>query len=250
MPTPTTPGTNATNGVVDPAAGYPLFNNGVVNADRSAGSDTTFFMMQKIGDLYTQAALYGCALNTGLKTESLYNGALNTTNSGGSGPIAANGACLSGQGATTTDNDNWSRTEISNGVDLIGSGNGQGQICGTIATPIAAQFARFVEACGSIANCTLGETGYAKDAVNAVEFQLSPANLANGTGTVPAATTAPYASINNGELGDVALGWLPGDPTTETAGNGASGTAFTLLQNGIATPGTAPVGQAMTTLEA
>jgi hypothetical protein len=93
------PGTNPANGVTDPAAGYPLFNNGVINADRSVGSDTTFFMMQKIGDLYTQAALYGCPLNGGAKTDSLYNGDLNTTNSGVSGPIPANGACLSGQGA-------------------------------------------------------------------------------------------------------------------------------------------------------
>ena len=42
----------------------PHFYNGNVEGIRDAGSDTTFFMMQKIGDLYTGAGLYGCTLNT------------------------------------------------------------------------------------------------------------------------------------------------------------------------------------------
>ncbi len=53
----------------DPPGGstpvYPSFNNGVVDGIRDTGSDTTFYMMQQIGDLYTGAGLYGCTLNSG-----------------------------------------------------------------------------------------------------------------------------------------------------------------------------------------
>ena len=52
----------------DPAGGatpvYPSFYNGNVEGIRDSGSDTTFFMMQKLGDLYTGAGLYGCVLNS------------------------------------------------------------------------------------------------------------------------------------------------------------------------------------------
>ncbi len=41
----------------------PHFYNGNVEAIRGAGSDTTFFLMQKLADLYTGAGLYGCTLN-------------------------------------------------------------------------------------------------------------------------------------------------------------------------------------------
>ena len=238
--TPYTPGTNPTNGVADPPAGYPLFNNGNINADRDAGSDTTFFMMQKLGDLYTGAGLYGCQLNTGSASDTLYNAGL------APGSTPANAACLSGDGQTTTENDNWSRTEISEGVDLIGSSNGVGQVCGTTTTPLPVNFARSSSPVSSTSTCNLSAAAYAKDGVNAVDFQIAPATLPTSTGTVPAATSPTYSSINNGELGDVAQGWLPGDPVTavgnSTGTGAASGTPFTNLQNGVATPGTPPVG--------
>src|ERR1700761_648058 len=47
----------------DPTPGAPHFP--VQNASeiiRGSGSDTTFFMMQQIGDIYTAAGLYGCQL--------------------------------------------------------------------------------------------------------------------------------------------------------------------------------------------
>ena len=52
----------------DPTGGAnpvaPHFYNGNVEGIRDSGSDTTFFMMQRIGDLYTGAGLYGCTLNS------------------------------------------------------------------------------------------------------------------------------------------------------------------------------------------
>src|SRR5580700_10737108 len=45
-----------------PPAG-PRWFIGKVDTDRGSGSDTTFFLMQKISDLYNQAALYGCTLS-------------------------------------------------------------------------------------------------------------------------------------------------------------------------------------------
>lgn len=66
----------------DPMAGVaPAFNNGKVNAIRNSGSDTTIFVMQKLGDLYTSAGLYGCTLNNGGET-SLYNSAFLPSTSG------------------------------------------------------------------------------------------------------------------------------------------------------------------------
>ena len=50
----------------------PHFYNGNVEGIRDTGSDTTFFMMQRIGDLYTGAGLYGCILNTSAG-QTLYN---------------------------------------------------------------------------------------------------------------------------------------------------------------------------------
>ena len=56
----------------------PHFYNG--NADqviRGAGSDTSFFLEQRIGDLYSAAGLYGCTLNSAAG-QTLFN----TVNSG------------------------------------------------------------------------------------------------------------------------------------------------------------------------
>ena len=59
----------------DPSGGAtpvaPHFYNGNVEGIRDTGSDTTFFMMQKIGDLYTGAGLYGCTLQLERRSDSL-----------------------------------------------------------------------------------------------------------------------------------------------------------------------------------
>jgi hypothetical protein len=208
----------------DPAGGntpvYPSYNNGVVSGIRDAGSDTTFYMMQQLGDLYTGAGLYGCTLNTG-SSPSLYN--TNTAFVDSSG--TAEDYCQKNQNVSTTDtNDNWSRTEVSAGVDDVGSTAGQSQLCGdsVLNTPAAlpVDFARSSKPAGTYC-ATLQEAGYAKDAVVPLVQQISPASL---YGAVP--NTSPYYSVNGGSIGDVAEGWLPGDAVTAT-----SGTAFTNLAN-------------------
>ena len=168
----------------DPATGYPSWNNGVVNGIRDTGSDTTFYMMQKIGDLYTSAGLYGCTLNAAAG-QALFNAGFTST--------SANEEyyCRSGQNTTTSDTaDNWSRTEVTEGVDDVGSGAGQNQLCGSsvLSSPLTVNFARSSKpegtACGD-----LQETGYAKDGVPAVAFQINPSSY--GT---PAAGS-PYAAV-------------------------------------------------------
>ena len=104
---------------------------------RDSGSDTTFFMMQKIGDLYTGAGLYGCTLNSSAG-QTLYNS---------SDPASTTSNeeffCQSGQNVSTTDvNDNWDRTEVTAGVDDVGSGAGQNQLCAALSTPLTVDFAR------------------------------------------------------------------------------------------------------------
>src|SRR6202034_4395404 len=165
------------------------------------GSDTTFFMMQKISDLYTGAGLYGCTLNTGA-SQPLYN-----TSDPTSATTNEEFFCQSGQNTSTTDtNDNWDRTEVTEGVDDVGSGAGQNQLCNALSTPLPVDFARSSKP--STAACT-GEvqTGYAKDGVPIVDYPINP-------DVYGASTTAPYSSLNGGTgvVGDVADGWLPGDP--------------------------------------
>ena len=208
----------ATAAPTDPPQGVaPSFNNGVVNAIRSSGSDTTFFMMQKIGDLYTSAGLYGCILNAGTLGESLYNSAF--TSSGN-----AESYCVSGGNIDTTDTaDNWNRTEVYTGVDDVGSTAGQQQLCGNsvLHSPLTVDFARSSKPAGTY--CTgLASTGYAKDAVPAVDF---PAVNPSTFGTV--ASTSPYFSVNGGNIGPVAAGWIPGDPLAGPY----TGTPLTKLYN-------------------
>ena len=122
----------------------PHFYNGNVEGIRDTGSDTTFFMMQKIGDLYTGAGLYGCTLNSSAG-QTLYNSsdpASSTTNE--------EFFCQSGQNISTTDvNDNWDRTEVTEGVDDVGSGAGQNQLCDALSTPLPVDFARSSKPAGT-----------------------------------------------------------------------------------------------------
>jgi hypothetical protein len=204
----------------DPPGGstpvYPSWDNGVVSGIRNTGSDTTFFMMQKIGDLYTGAGLYGCTLNVGTEG-SLYNSGFT------SAPGNANYYCQKNANTTTSDTgDNWDRTEVTEGVDDVGSGAGQSQLCGSgvLASPLPVDFARSSKPAGTACS-TLVETGYAKDSVPLENFDINPASF--GT----AAASSPYASVNGGNVGDVAEGWLPGNPT----GGPYTGTAFTNIAN-------------------
>ena len=203
----------------------PHFYNGNVEGIRDTGSDTTFFMMQRIGDVFTSAGLYGCTLNS-LAGDSLYNS---------SDPASASTNfeffCKSGANVSTTDvNDNWDRTEVYQGVDDVGSGAGQSQLCGasSLSTPLPVDFSRSSKPAGTACS-TLVQTGYAKDGVPILAYPANPT-------TYGTSTTAPYSGINGGVVGPVALGWLPGDPNagpyTGTAVNGTvNGSPFSISNN-------------------
>jgi hypothetical protein len=197
----------------------PHFYNGNVETIRSEGSDTTFFMMQSLGDLYESAGLYGCTLNNAA-AQTLFN----------SGDPAATSTneeyyCQAGANIDTTDvNDNWDRTEVSVGIDDIGSGAGQEQLCGNVPSPLPVDFARSSKPIISTTSggcSTEAEMGYAKDAVPAVDYQtVNPSTY--GTSAASA-----YDTINGGNVGPVADGWLPGDPV----GGPYNGTAFANVSN-------------------
>ncbi len=208
----------------------PHFYNGNVEGIRDSGSDTTFFMMQRIGDLFTGGGLYGCTLNDSAG-ETLYNS---------SDPAASTSNesyfCQSGKNVSTTDvNDNWDRTEVTEGVDNVGSGAGQNQLCAAASTPLTVDFARSSKP--STGACsTEVQTGYAKDGVPILAYPVNPTTVGSGT-----STTSPYSAINGGVVGPVSQGWLPGDPSggpyTGTPlsnisnadnGGGASSTAYRL----------------------
>jgi hypothetical protein len=213
-------GTGAASAAVppDPAGGAvpvaPHFYNGNVEGIRSSGSDTTFFMMQKISDLYTGAGLYGCTLNSGAG-QTLYNSTDPASSTGNEEYY-----CLSGQNAPTTDvNDNWDRTEITTGVDDVGSGAGQNQLCNSTPSPLPIDFARSSKPIANPPACaTEVETGYAKDGVPAIAYPVNPSTYGSSTFSSsyvlnPGGPTFPgYSTVNGGNIGPVAEGWLPGDP--------------------------------------
>ena len=192
----------------------PHFYNGNVENIRNAGSDTTFFMMQKVGDLYTGAGLYGCTLNDSAG-ETLYN-------SSDPASVTSNEYyfCQSGKNVSTSDTaDNWDRTEVTEGVDLVGSGGGQYQLCGATSTPLPVDFSRSSKPAGTACS-TMVQNGYAKDGVPILDYPINPS-------TYGTSTTAPYSNINGGVVGPVALGWLPGD----TPSGPYTGSALTSLSN-------------------
>ena len=189
----------------DPAGGAvpvaPHFYNGNVEPIRGAGSDTTLFLMQRISDLYTGAGLFGCTLNTSAG-QTLYNSSDPASSSSNEEYY-----CQAGQNVATTDvSDNWDRTEVYEGVDDIGGTPGSQQLCGSLPTPLAVDFARGTKPAPAIGGCPDLDTGYAKDAVPAIAYPLNPS--AYGTSTF-----SGYDSVNGGTIGPVVSGWLPGDPT-------------------------------------
>jgi len=187
-------------------SGYPRWFIGSPQMIRDAGSDTTFFMMQKLSDLFEQAGLYGCQLS---KT-----------------PAPNYSTCNTGGDISTTDKtDNYDRIEVTTGVDQIGSGEGQNQLCGVDSSPFPVDFSRSSKPPGVCP--TLVGAGYAKDAVPSIDF---PTLEGNGVAT--------GSSFGSQIVGPVAAGWLPGDATTCDQGaagtngvNACSGTPFFDLPN-------------------
>jgi hypothetical protein len=214
----------------DPAGGatpvYPHFYNGNVESIRDAGSDTTFFMMQQIGDVYTSAGLYGCTLNNSAG-ETLYNSSDPASTSTNYESFCAKNLNV----ATTDAVDNWDRTEVYQGVDNVGSSAGQAELCneadGTAvpATPLTVDFARSSKPSDGLSGCAEQQIGYAKDGVVPVDFtSIVP-------GDIGASTFSTYQNVNggSGKLGPVAAGWLPGDPVDGPY----SGTALTDIDNEV-----------------
>lgn len=224
----------------------------VSHLDVAQGSDTTLFVMQSISDLYSQAGIFpfSCQLTTA------QTGCLSNSNNVTNNPNNTQSDTV----------DNFAGTEELQGVNDVGSGNGQGMLCGTqgptgtgAVTGITPDYARSSKPFG-VAGCAGQGFGFAKDGVTAVDFQsinpsayISAADPASGyagkkfvsytsTGTA-VQTTFPGGAT--GAIGPVAAGWLPSDPTNCVAnipvnvGGSAplcSGTAFNDVDN-TATPG-------------
>jgi len=206
----------------DPAQGVaPHFYNG--NADqviRGAGSDTSFFLEQRISDLYTGAGLYGCTLNNAAG-QTLYN-----TSDPASASSNFEFYCQANANTATADTaDNWDKTEVFQGTSLIGSTAGQEQLCATLTSPQSVDYARAAKPplSPTSGGCsTESPLGFAKDGLPGLDF---PTINPSVWGTAPG--SSPYAGVNGGVIGPVAEGWLPGDPT----GGPYDGTAFTGLSN-------------------
>ena len=222
----------------DPSGGAtpvaPHFYNGNVEQIRGTGSDTTFFLMQRVSDLFTSAGLYGCTLND-TSGETVFNSNDQTL---ANGTANLENYCQSGKNVDTTDiNDNWDRTEVTEGVDDVGSTAGQQQLCGSssLDSPLPVDFARSSKGLASNAGCTLTPNGYAKDGVPVLEqYAMDPGDI--GTGV---STTYPYNFINNGNgatggsVGLVSGGWLPGDNVNCTPTLSSSGQPQSAGANGF-----------------
>jgi hypothetical protein len=219
-----------------PSQGAPHFNTDNASEPvRGSGSDTTFFVMQKISDIYNAAGLYGCTLTTA-SGQTLIDGSttaspLPTTN-GFTG--AAETQCQNGAAdvATTDDADNWNRVEVTEGVNDVGSGAGQNQLCGSVNTPDTVNFARSSKPSANTTGCNEEELGYAKDSAPVVDFPtINPSSIGTSTFSNVASTAYPnvaYKNINGGNVGPVSNGWLPGD---NPAGSSFNGSALFSISN-------------------
>jgi hypothetical protein len=214
-------------------------NYSISNVDHSEGSDTTLFMMESISNLYAQAGLFpfSCLEN------------------GGGGGVA-NQSCNQPTVAVPNPNnsqsdpaDNFAATEELQGINDVGSGNGQKELCGTINDPPTGQpdYSRSSKPISAITGCPMVQLGYAKDSVPSVDFlHIDPEQYGTPTGydaigSFTSYTAATGAAVSTpfptGGIGPVAAGWLPGDAYNCSAnlpGNSApfcSGTPFTDVDN-------------------
>ena len=223
------------------AGSSPSWITGCVQSDRGSGSDTTFFLMQQISNLYNQAGLYGCKLNSDEATcqdnTAPYTAANNPDNP-----------------ATTDYTDNYDRSEEVQGVDEVGSGAGQAQLCqnnqgsNNAALPpgFSIDYARSSSGISSsqAPSCIASEKEdfFAADAVALLDWSnINPSSFDAADGV---ANVAPYSSVNGGAIGAVAAGWLPGDSLTcntsftgtygahQNGVNDCSGYPFEDLDNG------------------
>ena len=123
--------------------------------------------------------------------------------------------------------DNFAGTEVLKGVNDVGSGNGQAQLCGTIGSRRTRRSTSPVPLSRWGGSCpTEVQLGYAKDGVPAVDFPSIEPELygtASGYDTLRAGRFTSYnmttgatvlTSFPPGGVGPVAAGWLPGDSYT------------------------------------
>jgi len=179
----------------------PQFFTPGVNTFRATGSETTYYVMNAVGNLYSQTSIYGCTLNA-----------------------ADMRSCVTTADGSATDTlDDYSRNEFING-EGIGTGNGVKQLCGSVPTGgLPVDFARGSRApSGSAEACGVG-LNFAKDSVVGVDFPFhNKTAIACTTGTCTAS-----------QIGPVASGWRPGDPLagpyTGISVNNLDNTASTVL---------------------
>ena len=181
----------------------PQFFTTQIQQFRATGSETTFYIMNEIQTLWSQASVYGCTLlSTDLRT------------------------CDTTKDGTATDTlDNYSRNEFINGLGN-GSGNGIGQLCASKPTGgLTVDFARASRAPATSDGCsgTGGTTGlnFADDGVVGVVFPFH-----NQTTLTCASGDTCVAS----QVGPVAKGWRTSDPFAGPY----TGTAFTNIDNKVA----------------
>ena len=222
-------------------------NDSLSNTDVAEGSDATLSVMQAISALYTDVGVspFSCSIAS-------------TANTVCEQPTAST---PNPDTAHSDETDNFSGTQESQGINDVGSANGQNELCnGTPGAPAGTtvDYARSSNPV-SLPTCPSGvELGFAKDSVVAVDFQaINPSLYGTPKGyltqTDPQCTSAgryPSYAPSNGELactafpaagiGPVADGWLPTDPTNCGSGGGpaCSGTPFTNITNTAISGGT------------
>jgi hypothetical protein len=187
-------------------------------------------MMQSISDLYSQAGLFpfSCQLAT-------TNATCETPAQLGSNPDNTQSDTV----------DNFAASEELQGVNDVGSGNGQGELCGTIGIPnnTTVDYARSSKPQAGTCSTEV-QVGYAKDSVPVVDFQSIDPNAYGAPSGYDAigsftsynsAGTAVVTPFPTAGIGPVAAGWEPGDSDSCVAaghsGTVCSGTAFTDVDN-------------------
>ena len=174
----------------------PQYPTAGMNQFRAAGSETTYYVMNAVGNLFSQTSVYGCTLNT------LDNRTCNNT---------------AGDGSATDSFDDYSRNEFVNGAG-IGSGAGVKQLCAASNTGgLVTDFARMSRAPKS-SECGGKAIGlqFAWDSIPALVFPFHNTAAITCTGTCSAT-----------QIGPVAAGWRPGD----AVGGPYSGVAFNNISN-------------------
>lgn len=145
-----------TAGAIPPSppnpSGGPLLFNGVTNQSRGAGSDTTYFQIVALADLYNGAP--GCKVPS----------------------TAADGTDWSecnDDTASSVLTENFDHDEISNAAPFgVGSSAGLDQLCGNLVTTLPVNFARSSRIPTVAADCAgLTATAFARDGFSFVQWE-------------------------------------------------------------------------------